>query len=378
MRIGIVLYPTFGGSGVLATELGMALADKGHQVHFITYRQPVRLSSFNANIFFHEVRINTYPLFEYPPYESALASTIVDVVLNQKLDLLHVHYAIPHALSAYIARKILEKNDGIRLPVITTLHGTDITLVGRDKTYEPVVTFSINESDAITAVSENLKEETYKSFHVKKNIQVISNFVDVSRFSKKPIDAFRQAVAPNGERIMIHASNFRKLKRVDDIIRIFAKVRQEVPAKLMMVGDGPERHMAEELSRELDVCNDVRFVGKQEQMEDIMVISDLFLLTSEYESFGLSALEAMAASVPVLSSNAGGIPEINVHGVTGYMAPVGHIDEMADYAISILKDDNTLAAFKKRAYEHACKFDIHQIVPQYEALYESVLAAEMA
>lgn len=373
-----MLYPTFGGSGVLATELGMALADKGHQVHFITYRQPVRLSSFNANIFFHEVRINTYPLFEYPPYESALASTIVDVVLNQKLDLLHVHYAIPHALSAYIARKILEKNDGIRLPVITTLHGTDITLVGRDKTYEPVVTFSINESDAITAVSENLKEETYKSFHVKKNIQVISNFVDVSRFSKKPIDAFRQAVAPNGERIMIHASNFRKLKRVDDIIRIFAKVRQEVPAKLMMVGDGPERHMAEELSRELDVCNDVRFVGKQEQMEDIMVISDLFLLTSEYESFGLSALEAMAASVPVLSSNAGGIPEINVHGVTGYMAPVGHIDEMADYAISILKDDNTLAAFKKRAYEHACKFDIHQIVPQYEALYESVLAAEMA
>ena len=363
---------------MLATELGMALADKGHQVHFITYRQPVRLSSFNANIFFHEVRINTYPLFEYPPYESALASTIVDVVLNQKLDLLHVHYAIPHALSAYIARKILEKNDGIRLPVITTLHGTDITLVGRDKTYEPVVTFSINESDAITAVSENLKEETYKSFHIKKNIQVISNFVDVSRFSKKPIDAFRKAVAPNGERILIHASNFRKLKRVDDIIRIFAKVRQEVPAKLMMVGDGPERHMAEELSRELDVCNDVRFVGKQEQMEDIMVISDLFLLTSEYESFGLSALEAMAASVPVLSSNAGGIPEINVHGVTGYMAPVGHIDEMAGYAISILKDNDTLAAFKKRAYEHACKFDIHQIVPQYEALYESVLAAEMA
>ena len=329
MRIGIVLYPTFGGSGVLATELGMALANKGHQVHFITYRQPVRLSAFNANIFYHEVRITTYPLFEYPPYESALASTIVDVVLNQKLDLLHVHYAIPHALSAYIARQILRKNDGIRLPVITTLHGTDITLVGKDKTYEPVVTFSINESDAITAVSENLKQETYKSFHVKKDIEVITNFVDVARFSKKPIDAFRKAVAPNGERILIHASNFRKLKRVDDVVRIFAKVRQQLPAKLMMVGDGPERHAAEELSRELDICDDVRFVGKQEQMEDIMVISDLFLLTSEYESFGLSALEAMAARVPVLSSNAGGLPEINVHGVTGYMAPVGHIDEMA-------------------------------------------------
>lgn len=369
-----MLYPTFGGSGVLATELGMALANQGHQVHFITYRQPVRLSAFNANIFYHEVRITTYPLFEYPPYESALASTIVDVVLNQKLDLLHVHYAIPHALSAYIARQILEKNDGIRLPVITTLHGTDITLVGKDKTYEPVVTFSINESDAITAVSDNLKEETYKSFHVKKDIEVIHNFVDVSRFSKKPIDAFRKAVAPNGERILIHASNFRKLKRVDDVIRIFAKVLKQVPSKLMMVGDGPERHMAEELSRELNICDHVRFVGKQEQMEDVMVISDLFLLTSEYESFGLSALEAMAASVPVLSSNAGGIPEINVHGVTGYMAPVGHIDEMAEYAISMLKDDDTLARFKKQAYEHACKFDIQQIVPKYEALYESVLS----
>jgi N-acetyl-alpha-D-glucosaminyl L-malate synthase BshA len=247
--------------------------------------------------------------------------------------------------------------------------------VGKDKTYEPVVTFSINESDAITAVSQNLKEETYKSFHVKKDIAVIHNFVDVSRFSKKPIDAFRKAVAPNGERILIHASNFRKLKRVDDVIKIFAKVLKEVPSKLMMVGDGPERHMAEELSRELEICDHVRFLGKQEQMEDIMVISDLFLLTSEYESFGLSALEAMAASVPVLSSNAGGLPEINVHGVTGYMAPVGHIDEMAEYAISMLKDDATLTQFKKQAYEHACKFDIKEIVPKYEELYESVLEA---
>jgi N-acetyl-alpha-D-glucosaminyl L-malate synthase BshA len=370
MRIGIVLYPTFGGSGVLATELGMALANKGHQVHFITYSQPVRLSAFNANIFYHEVRVPTYPLFDYPPYESALASTMVDVAINQKLDLLHVHYAIPHASSAYMAKKILQKNVGITIPVITTLHGTDITLVGKDPTYEPVVTFSINESDAITAVSNNLREETYKSFNIKKDIEVIYNFVDVSRFSKKPIDAFRKAVAPNGERILMHASNFRKLKRVDDVIRIFERVNREVPSKLMLVGDGPERHMAEELSRELDICDHVRFVGRQEQMEEILVISDLFLLTSEYESFGLAALEAMAARVPVISSNAGGLPEINIHGQTGYMAPVGHVAEMADYALSILRDDDTLKQFKDAAYDQALRFDIHNIIPLYEALYE--------
>jgi N-acetyl-alpha-D-glucosaminyl L-malate synthase BshA len=377
MRIGIVCYPTFGGSGVMATELGIALANEGHQVHFITYRQPVRLSGFNANIFYHEVRVPTYPLFDYPPYETALASTIVDVAVNQKLDLLHVHYAIPHASSAYMAKKILQKNEGINLPVITTLHGTDITLVGKDATYEPVVTFSINESDAITAVSDNLRDETYKSFDIKKEIEVIYNFVDVTRFSKKPIDAFRKAVAPNGERVIMHASNFRKLKRVDDVIRIFEIINREVPSKLMMVGDGPDRHDAEELSRELNICNHVRFVGKQEQMEEIMAISDLFLLTSEYESFGLSALEAMAAHVPVISSNAGGLPEVNVHGVTGYMAPVGKIGEMADFGISILNDDEVLAGFKQRAYEHACKFDIKNILPKYEALYESVLAGNM-
>ena len=378
MRIGIVLYPTFGGSGVLATELGIALANEGHQVHFITYRQPVRLSGFNANIFYHEVRVPTYPLFDYPPYETALASTIVDVAVNQKLDLLHVHYAIPHASSAYMAKKILQKNDGINLPVITTLHGTDITLVGKDATYEPVVTFSINESDAITAVSSNLRDETYRSFNIKKEIEVIYNFVDVNRFSKKPIDAFRKAVAPGGERIIMHASNFRKIKRVDDVVRIFEYINQRVPSKLMMVGDGPERHGAEELCRELGICENVRFVGKQEQMEEIMAISDLFLLTSEYESFGLSALEAMAASVPVISSNAGGLPEVNVHGETGYMAPVGHVKEMAEYGISILQDDEVLLGFKERAYQHACQFDIKNIVPKYEALYESVLESKMA
>ena len=375
MRIGIVLYPTYGGSGVLATELGMALANMGHQVHFITYRQPVRLSAFNANIFYHEVRVPTYPLFDYPPYETALASTIVDVAVNQKLDLLHVHYAIPHASSAYLAKKILQKNEGLSLPIITTLHGTDITLVGKDKTYEPVVTFSINESDAITAVSQNLREETYKHFQIKKDIKVITNFVDVNRFSKKPIDAFKKALAPNGERVLIHASNFRKIKRVEDVIRIFHKVNQVLPSKLMMVGDGPERYPMEELCRELKICEDVRFVGKQEQMEEIMVISDLFLLTSEYESFGLSALEAMAAHVPVVSSNAGGLPEVNIHGQTGFTAPVGQVDQMAAYAIQILENDAVLQGFKDRAYEHATRFDIGFIVPQYEALYEEVMAA---
>lgn len=373
MRIGIVLYPTFGGSGVLATELGMALANKGHQVHFITYSQPVRLSAFNANIFYHEVRVPTYPLFDFPPYETALASTMVDVVLNQHLDLLHVHYAIPHASAAYTAKKILERNEGINIPVITTLHGTDITLVGKDKTYKPVVAFSINESDVITAVSNNLREETYKTFDIKKEIEVINNFVDVKRFSKKPIDAFRKAVAPNGERVLVHASNFRKIKRVEDVIGIFNLVNREIPSKLMMVGDGPERHTAEELCRELEVCDSVRFVGKQEQMEEIMVISDLFLLTSEYESFGLSALEAMAARVPVISSDTGGLPEINIHGQTGFLAPVGDIKTMAACAIEILKDDETLQGFRNRAYEQACRFDIEHIVPQYEEIYEKVL-----
>lgn len=373
MNIGIVCYPTFGGSGVLATELGKALANKGHQVHFITYQQPVRLSAFSANIFYHEVRVPTYPLFDYPPYEVALASTMVDIAINQKLDLLHVHYAIPHASAAYLAKKILQKNEGRDIPVITTLHGTDITLVGKDKTYEPVVTFSINESDGITAVSYNLRDETYRSFNIKKEIDVIHNFVDVARFSRKPIDAFRKALAPNGERVVMHASNFRKVKRVDDVIRIFAALNKVVPSKLMMVGDGPERPAAEELCRELHLCDEIRFVGKQEQMEEIMSISDLFLLTSDYESFGLSALEAMASHVPVVSTNAGGLPEINIHGVTGYMADVGDVRKMSDFAIDILKDDAQLLTFKEAAYQQALKFDIHNIVPQYEALYERFL-----
>lgn len=372
MKIGIVCYPTFGGSGVLATELGKALAQKGHQVHFITYQQPVRLNHFVPNIFYHEVQVPTYPLFDYPPYETALASTMVDVIKNYHLDLLHVHYAIPHASAAYMAKQILQK-EGINIPVITTLHGTDITLVGRDKTYAPVVTFSINQSDAITAVSENLKEETLKHFKIEKNIEVIVNFVDVERFNKKPIDAFRKAIAPAGEKILLHASNFRKIKRVEDVIKIFSNVRKETPAKLLLVGDGPERNSIEDLCRELNVHDDILFVGKQEQMEDIFSIADVFLLTSEYESFGLVALEAMAARVPVVSTNAGGLGEINIHGKTGYLSNIGDIDSMSKQVLSILANADTLENFRNAAFEHAKQFDIHHIVPHYEKLYARFL-----
>jgi N-acetyl-alpha-D-glucosaminyl L-malate synthase BshA len=372
MRIGIVCYPTFGGSGVLATELGKALAQKDHQVHFITYQQPVRLNGFIPNIFYHEVQVPTYPLFDYPPYETALASTLVDVIKNNNIDLLHVHYAIPHASAAYMAKKILEL-EGRHIPVITTLHGTDITLVGRDKTYAPVVAFSINQSDAITAVSKNLRDETYKTFHIEKEIEVINNFVDVQRFNRKPIDAFRKVIAPNGERILLHASNFRKVKRVDDVVKIFYEVQKEIPAKLLFIGDGPERQSAEELSRKLGVGELIQFVGKQEQMEDILAIGDLFLLTSDYESFGLAALEAMAAGVPVVSTNAGGLGEINIPGETGFMADVGDVDTMSQQALAILKDPEVLKGFKQRAAEHAKKYDIHHIIPLYEKLYERFL-----
>ena len=377
MRIGIVCYPTFGGSGVLATELGKALAQKGHHVHFITYQQPVRLSGFIPNIFYHEVQVPTYPLFDYPPYETALASTMVDVIKNNQLQLLHVHYAIPHASAAYMAKCILEE-EGIHIPVITTLHGTDITLVGKDKMYSPVVAFSINQSDAITAVSQNLCEETYKTFKINKQIHVIHNFVDVQRFQRKPIDAFRKVIAPEGERILLHASNFRKIKRVQDVVKIFHNVQKQIPSKLLFVGDGPERATAEQLSRELGICDNVRFVGKQEQMEDILAIADLFLLTSEYESFGLAALEAMAAGVPVISTNAGGLGEIMIEGKTGYMGNVGDVATMSQHAISILENDEKLQYFRKEAAQHALTFDINNIIPIYEKLYDEVLAMEPA
>lgn len=372
MRIAIVCYPTFGGSGVLATELGKALADKGHQVHFITYQPPVRLSEFNANIFYHEVRVPNYPLFDYPPYETALASTMVDVIVNNNIDLLHVHYAIPHASAAYMAKKILEKQGKI-LPVITTLHGTDITLVGKDKTFAPVVTFSINESDAITAVSQNLRDETYKNFKIEKEIKVIQNFVDVKRFRKKPIDAFRRVIAPHNEKVVLHASNFRKLKRVTDVVKVFAELNKKVPSKLLFVGDGPERPAAESLARELGVYDETRFVGRQEQIEEVLAISDLFILPSDYESFGLAALEAMAAGVPVISSNAGGLPEVNIEGETGYLADVGDVETMSLRAIELLSDENKLNRFKTKAAAHARLYDIETIVPRYEALYNRFL-----
>lgn len=373
MNIGIVCYPTFGGSGVLATELGKALADKGHNVHFITYQQPVRLSGFHANIFYHEVRVPTYPLFDYPPYETALASTMVDVITNNNVQLLHVHYAIPHASAAYMAKQILAKQ-GLNIPVITTLHGTDITLVGRDKTYSPVVTFSMNESDIITAVSKNLRDETYRNFKMEKGIDVIYNFVDVKRFNRKPIDAFRKVISPNGEKILLHASNFRRVKRVEDVIKIFVKVNNEIPSKLLLVGDGPERSYIERLCRESNAHNDIRFLGKQEQMEDILVVSDLFLLPSEYESFGLAALEAMAAQVPVISTNAGGLPEININDYSGFLSNVGDIDDMCRNALILLTNEEKYKQFKKNSLEQAMRFDINKIVPEYESLYNKFVS----
>lgn len=377
MKIGIVCYPTFGGSGVMATELGLALADKGHEIHFITYQQPVRLNVFRPNIYYHEVLVPKYPLFDFPPYETALASTMVNVVLNNQLDLLHVHYAIPHASSAYFARQMLRKQ-GKDIPFITTLHGTDITLVGKDATYGCVVTFSINESDAITAVSQNLKEETYKSFEIEKDIHVIPNFVDAHRFQQTNKDHFKKMLAPNGERILAHVSNFRKVKRVDDVLEVFNKVRAKMPAKLLMIGDGPDRPHAEEICRKLPYCGDVRFLGKQDQMEEILNIADLFILPSQSESFGLAALEAMSCGVPVISSNTGGLPEINIQGVTGYLSDVGDVEDMAKNALHILGDNETLQVFKENALAQARKFSIDKIVPMYEQLYQTVAHKNVA
>ncbi len=373
MNIGIVCYPTFGGSGVVATELGKGLAEKGHNVHFITYKEPARLlDAFHENIFFHEVRLNDYPLFDYAPYETALASKLVDVAINDKLDIFHVHYAIPHASAAYMARKILLQK-GINIPVITTLHGTDITLVGKDPTYEPVVTYSINQSCGVTAVSESLKRDTFAHFDIKNEITVIPNFIDFSRFKKTNKDHFKKAIAPNGEKILIHTSNFRKVKRVEDVVHIFCRISSQMPAKLLMIGDGPERQNAEILARNSCSSLDVRFLGKQEAIEELLAVGDLFLMPSESESFGLAALEAMACEVPVISSNAGGIPEVNIDGVTGYLLNIGDVQGMADKAIELLKDEEKLATFKRNAFAQAQQFNIEQILPQYESFYQQIL-----
>jgi len=372
MKIGIICYPTYGGSGVVATELGKALASAGHQVHFITYTQPPRLDFFNENIYFHEVSVASYPLFEYLPYESALASKMVDVTINEQLDLIHVHYAIPHASAAYLAKQIL-KYKGIHVPVITTLHGTDITLVGRDPSFEPVVTFSINESDGVTAVSESLKNDTYAEFEILSNIEVIPNFIDLVRFKKQPKEHFKLAICPNGEKLLMHTSNFRKVKRIEDIIHVFAKVQKQIPSKLLLVGDGPERTGIEALCRELGVSHDVRFLGKLDTIEEALSLADLFLLTSEKESFGLAALEAMACEVPVISSDAGGIPEVNIHGETGYVSKIGDVDDMVKNAVAILSDPILHKQMKKNALERAQEFDIKKILPLYEKYYEKIV-----
>lgn len=371
MKIGIVCYPTFGGSGVVATELGKALAEKGHEIHFITYNQPVRLGSFRQNIFYHEVAVSEYPLFDYPPYELVLASKMVDVAKYEKLDLLHVHYAIPHASAAYMAKKILE-DDHIDLPVITTLHGTDITLLGRDSSFEPVISFAINKSDAVTAVSHSLRNDTYKLFGVNTDIEVIPNFVCMNAFDFEPNDELRAAHAPNGEKILTHISNFRKVKRVDDVVRVFAEVRKKIPAKLLLVGDGPERNHIEALCRELRTCEDVIMLGKLKNPTEVLSIADLFLLPSESESFGLAALEAMAAGVPVISTNSGGLPEVNRHGVSGMMSDVGDIEDMVKNSIYVLEDTHRWKKFSTNAKKRAAEFDIHAVLPLYERLYESV------
>jgi N-acetyl-alpha-D-glucosaminyl L-malate synthase BshA len=374
MKIGIVCYPTYGGSGVVATELGLGLAKKGHEIHFITYRRPARLSVFHANIYFHEVTAEDYPLFEYPPYDTALASKLVDVVKFENLDILHVHYAIPHAAVAYMAKKIL-LTEGRYIPVVTTLHGTDITLVGSNNAFAPVVAFSINKSDGVTAVSESLRQQTLDLFDIKKDIRVIYNFIDFDRFKKIDKDHFKRAIAPNGERILTHTSNFRKVKRIEDVILVFKKVYEKIPSKLLLIGDGPERHSMEELCRKLDLSHEVRFLGKQDAIEELLAVSDLFIMASESESFGLAALEAMACEVPVISTNVGGLPEVNIHGKTGFLSEVGDIEQMAHHAITILSDEELLQQFRKNALAQARRFDIDKILPEYEAYYEEVVKA---
>ena len=372
MNIGIVCYPTFGGSGVVATELGIALAGKGHKVHFITYSQPFRLNQFNDTIFYHEVSVNDYPLFEYQPYESVLASKIVDVAIYERLDILHVHYAIPHASVAYLAQQIL-KSKKIHLPYITTLHGTDITLVGQDPSFEPVIFFSLNNSNAITSVSENLRKETLKTFKIANDVKVIPNFIKLSDYQSESGICHRKNFAKEHEKILVHVSNFRKVKRVEDVLRVFDIVRKTVPSKLVLVGDGPERPVIDKLCRELDTCNDIISVGKIANPKEILAIGDVFILPSETESFGLAALEAMAMKMPVISTNTGGIPELNIHGKTGFMSKVGDYEDMAKNTIALLSNDELFQQFKINAYEQAKKFDLDIVLPMYEKLYEEVI-----
>jgi len=373
MKIAIVCYPTFGGSGVVATELGLELAKKGNEVHFITYKQPVRLELLNPNIFYHEVNVPEYPLFHYQPYELALSSKIVDMVKLYNIELLHVHYAIPHAYAGYMAKKMLE-DEGIRIPMVTTLHGTDITLVGKHPNYKTAVTFSINKSDVVTSVSESLKKETNELFDIRKEIEVIPNFIDFSdETHRKERKCERHILAKDNEKVITHISNFRSVKRIPDVIDVFNKIQKEIPSKLLMVGDGPEKEKAEKQCEKLGISDKVIFLGNTHEINRILCSSDLFLLPSQTESFGLAALEAMALGVPVISSNSGGLPEVNINGFSGYLSDVGNTDEMAQNGIKILSDVQVLEQFKKNAQETAYRFDIHNIIPLYENLYQEVL-----
>ena len=370
-KIGIVCYPTYGGSGVVATELGMALANKKHEVHFISYSQPFRLDVFSNKINFHEVSVPDYPLFEYIPYEHNLTAKLVDVVLHEKLNLLHVHYAIPHASAALSAKQILASK-GIDLPIITTLHGTDITLLGKDKSFKSVIEFAINNSDAVTAVSQSLKKETLSSFNINKEIQVVPNFIDSNLYKYKIDEDLRRSFVSKEEKLIIHISNFRKVKRVQDVLKVFAKIREKIPSKLLLIGDGPERLEMEQLCRNLNLCESIRFIGKLKAVEKILSVSDLFLLPSATESFGLVALEAMASKVPVISSNSGGLPEVNIDGKTGFLLDVKDVNAMAEKAIYLLKNQELLEEFKQNAYVHAMGFDLPNILPLYEKIYEEL------
>ncbi|MDN3493152.1 N-acetyl-alpha-D-glucosaminyl L-malate synthase BshA [Winogradskyella bathintestinalis] len=376
MKIGIVCYPTFGGSGVVATELGLELSKRGHEIHFITYSQPVRLELLSNNVHFHEVHVPEYPLFLYQPYELALSSKLVDMVKLHGIELLHVHYAIPHAYAAYMAQQML-KDEGILIPIVTTLHGTDITLVGSHPFYKPAVTFSINKSDAVTSVSESLKKDTMRLFDIKKDIHVVPNFIDLEKHQPKFTDCQRQMMAADDERIITHISNFRKVKRIPDVIKIFNNIQKELPAKLMLVGEGPEKEGAEQLVEELGISERVIFLGNSNEIDRILCFSDLFLLPSQTESFGLAALEAMASSVPVISTNSGGLSEVNKDNFSGYLSEVGAVEDMSANAIKILSDIETLNQFKLNAKAQSKKFDLHNIVPMYETIYEETLKAFM-
>ena len=373
MKIAIVCYPTFGGSGVVATELGIALAEHGHEIHFITYKQPVRLQLLHNNVHYHEVSVPSYPLFHYQPYELALSSKLVNMAKLHEIEIVHVHYAIPHAYAGYMAKQMLAQ-EGIFIPMVTTLHGTDITLVGSHPFYKPAVTFSINNSDAVTSVSQSLKDDTLRLFNIKKEIEVVPNFIDTKKYEHLYSNCERELIASNNEKIITHISNIRKVKRVDDVIEIFDRIQKELPAKLVIVGDGPEKESLENLCKKKGIDEKVLFVGNSHEVDKILCFSDLFILPSEHESFGLVALEAMVCGVPVISSNAGGLPEVNIHGESGYLSDVGNVDEMAENALKILENNGTHQLFKRKAKENAQRFETKLIVPLYEEIYKKSLA----